>query len=193
MPVGITDFPDIFGTKLVLHFSLFVFTVGIDEEDVIPQVCIFFINDDDGSRNPGSVEQRGGQPDNCFQVSSPDQPLPEFSFIPSAEKNAMRHYHGHFPGIVQGGHHVLHKHEIGFPFSGHPVIEPFLEFHPIPGVILGERGIGNHDVEGLHFSVLKMQRGHQGIAIHDIGVKDIVEEHVHLAKAPGGSVFLLPV
>ena len=56
VPVYISYFFNIFGAQGVLNLSLFVLVVGIDKEHLLPGSCTGTIDNQNGSRNAGTVK-----------------------------------------------------------------------------------------------------------------------------------------
>ena len=85
-------------------------------------------------------------------------------------------------------------------FSGwYPVFETSVGVivwgEPVGPGLVGEGRIGDCEIEGFYPCVVLVLEiwGGQGVAVRDVGLVDIMEEHVHLCKGVRGVVFFLSV
>jgi len=88
---------------------------------------------------------------------------------------------------------MLDKHEIRFALGGHPELVALFEPHGVGGIVLRKGRIGNDNVEPFQLRAFPMLWLVEGIAVFNLGIQNIMKEHVELAQAPGGAVLLLTV
>ena len=113
--------------------------------------------------------------------------------LAAAEQHAVRHDGGHLAVGLEHGEHVLHEHQVGLLARlGHPDGEAAGILDVLLDVVLGEGRIGEHAVEAHQLAVLVLVlRAAEGVVLADVGVRDAVQEHVHLADGPDAAVALL--
>ena len=204
--VGVYDFVDVFRPQVVLRLAFAVFAVGIDEQHMIALLGAVFVQDQNAGRNAGAVEQVAGQADDGFKVTSVNKILARLALFTAAEQHAVRHHGGHAAMAFEHGQHVLHEHQVGFfALFRHPDVEAtgigngffFLGTAAVVlgfglGVVLAEGRIGEHAVESAQLVVvIFVLRVGQGVSVADVGVRDTVQQHVHLADGPGGAHLFL--
>ena len=202
------DLVDVFRTQVVLRLALAVFAVGVDEEHVVTLLGAILVQHQDAGRDTGAVEQVAGQADDGFKITPVDEILARLALFAAPEQHAMRHDGSHAAIALEHGQHVLHEHQISlFAFLGHPDVEAARvgdgllllgTAAVISGfglsVVLAEGRIGEDAVEAAQLVVFVLVlRVGQSVSVADIGVRDAMQQHVHLADGPGGTHLFLPV
>ena len=204
--VGVYDFVDVFRPQVVLRLAFAVFAVGIDEQYLIALQGTVFVQNQNAGRNAGAVEQVAGQANDGFEITSVNEILARLALFSTPEQHAVRHDGGHAAMALEHGQHVLHEHQVSlFALFRHPDVKParvgngffFLGAAAVVlgfglGVVLTEGRIGEHAVESAQLVVLVfVLRVGQGVSVADVGVRDTVQQHVHLADGPGGAHLFL--
>jgi len=105
----------------------------------------------------------------------------------------MRHNHRHAPGRFERADHMLDKHEIRFALGGHPEVIALFKLHGVGRIVLRKGRIGNDNVEPFQLRAFPMLWFVESVAVFNLGIQNVMKEHVELAQAPGGSVLLLTV
>ena len=111
------------------------------------------------------------------------------ALLATTEQHTVGHDCGHFAVRLEHRKHVLDEHEVGlFAFFRQPDGEAAGVVDVLADVILRKRRIGQHPVEALEFAALRLVlRLAQSVLLADVGVRDAVQQHVHLADRPGGA------
>ena len=63
--------------------------------------------------------------------------------------------------------------------------------HAVAGVVQGERRIGQHPVEAVQLTAVDVHGLGEGVAVLHVGVRDAVQQQVHLRDRPDAAVVLL--
>ena len=191
--VGVHDFVDVFRAQVVLRLAFAVFAVGVDEEHMLALGGAGLVEHQYAGRDAGAVKQVAGQADHGFELAVVDEVFAGLALFTATEQHAVRHHRGQPPVGLEHGQHVLHEHQVGLlAFLGHPHREAAGEDHVFLDVVLAERRVGQHAVEAAQFVLLGLVlRLAQGVLLADVGVRDAVQQHVHLADGPGGAHLFL--
>jgi len=193
LAIHMDDLGDIFGTEKVLRLALAIFPIRIDEEDVLALSRTLLVHHQYAGGNACAVEQPGRQSNDGFEPATLDEVFPRLSFFATSKQHPVRHDGGHFPVGLQHGQHMLDEHEIGLlALLRHPDGKAARVLDVLLDVVLTEGRIGEDAVVALQFVVLVLVLGTADrILLTDIGVRDAVQEHVHLADGPSGADALL--
>ena len=96
--------------------------------------------------------------------------------------------------MIESGYHVLHEGKVALGLGWHAIVEPPVAIalcHLIAPLVQRERRIGYNPVEEHQLAVNEELGLPDHVALADIGVWQAMQEHVHLADAPGADVLLL--
>ena len=88
---------------------------------------------------------------------------------------------------------MLDEHQVGLlaALRCPAPLEPFRVLHAVAGVVQRERRVGDHPVEPHQLPAADVHRLGERVAVLDVGVRDAVQQHVHLADRPDAAVVLL--
>ncbi|OIQ71559.1 hypothetical protein GALL_468230 [mine drainage metagenome] len=191
--VDVDDFGNVFRSQKILCLAFAVFAVCIDEHDVPASSSVLLVHHQHASRDAGAVEQPGRQANDGFKPAAFDEVLASFFFFATAKQHAMRHDGRHFAICLEYGQHVLHEHQVGLlAFLRHPDGKASGVFDVFLDVVLAEGWVGEHTVITFQLvGLCLVLRTAQGIFLPDVGVRNAVQQHVHLADRPGGTDALL--
>ena len=189
------DLVDVFRPQVVLCLPFAVFAVGVDEQGVVARRAACLVQHQDAGRDAGAVEQVGRQPDHRFEHTTFQKQATHLALFATPEQHAVRHHGSQLAVGLEGGQHVLHEHQVGLlALLGQPHREAARELDLLLDVILAEGRVGQHAVEAPELAVLFQVLGlAQGVLLTDVGIRDAVQQHVHLADGPGGAHLFLPV
>ena len=195
--VGMHDLVDVFRAQVVLRLAFAVFAVGIDEQDATVVACAILaarlVEHQQTGRDAGAIKQVAWQADHGLQITLVDEVPARFAFLTAAEQYAVRHDGSQAPIGLEHSQHMLHKHQVGLlALLGHPYRETAGKLDVFLDVVLTERRVGQHTVEAPELAVLGLVlRFAQRVLLADDGVRDAMQQHIHLADGPRSAHFFL--
>ena len=99
----------------------------------------------------------------------------------------MRHNSNHHTVRLCAGNHVLNKHQIALLASlrSPPIYKTVLTLHlVILRIVLREWWISNNTIKLAYRTIFLPVGIHQSVSMLNVGILDVVHDHVHLADRP---------
>ena len=196
--VGADDLLDMLGVQVILRPAFPVFGVSIDEEHLatpLGGLGVFGSNHKDAGGDARAIEDVGGHADDGVEQIVPDETGPNLLLRSSTEQDTMRHDGADHAAGPKYADHVLDEHQVSLlaALRAEAVGETLREWDAFRRVVLRERRIGDDPVEPHQLAALLVEWVGEGVSVLQLGVGDVVQDHVHLGNGPGGAVVLLAV
>ena len=148
---------DVLGAQAVLVAVLDEALAGIDHEDAFAPRRAGLVQHDDAGGNAGAVEQVGRQADDAFDIALLDDAGADVRLRATSEQHAVRQNHCRLAGALEALEHVQQKGVVAVLVGRNAVLEASIQvvgcIEAAGPVLVGERWIGDHEVEGLEAAV----------------------------------------
>ena len=169
---------------------------GVDHEDALAAGGVSLVEHHDAGGDAGAIEEVGGQADDALEIAGADELPADRGLRIATEEDAVGQDAG---GFARALHRADDVQQVGVVALRGGRLAPCEALERVcrgreaggPGLVRKWR-IGDDVVVGAELlAFLELGRG-QGVARHDIGRREVVQDHVHVGQARRGDVLLLP-
>ena len=184
--------------QAVLRAVLHEAAAGVDHEDALAGLGVRLVDHHDAGGDAGAVEEVRGQADDALDVALAHERAADVGLGVAAEQHAVRQNARAFAGALERADDVQQVGVVALPGGRRAerleaIVGIVQRIDAVAPALVGERRIGDDEVESLEaVAVLELGIG-QRVALHDQRGRVVVQDHVHSRQAAGGSVLFLPV